>query len=269
MCSIEYKKGKFSAYEVQQVTDAVESLQAAKGYTEQQIADLAMPGRGKSSELLDVVESALTNRSRKSVMNYVRRRFNPLSALGAWSAEEDAKLMQAIVFVGRDWVKVEQRVGRSRADCRDRYRNHLECPDRNTGPWSPEEEAELTRIVLKVTKGKNMDSNELLGDTILWSQVSKLMEGKRNQQQCRIKWLDTLSRKHKMGGEDREWSSDDTITLLEKLTQKDVMHDTEIDWKTLPDTKWNLWSPHMIQRHWLYLKKRTPGHENMTYPGAF
>jgi hypothetical protein len=48
-----------------------------------------------------------------------------------------------------------------------------------------------------------------------------------------------------------------------------VRDDTEIDWKTLPDRDWNLWSPHSLQRRWLTLKKGIKGYEEMTHQGLY
>jgi hypothetical protein len=46
-----------------------------------------------------------------------------------------------------------------------------------------------------------------------------------------------------------------------------VRDDTEIDWKTLSDEGWNLWSAHSLQRRWLTLKKSVKGYESMTHEG--
>jgi hypothetical protein len=46
-----------------------------------------------------------------------------------------------------------------------------------------------------------------------------------------------------------------------------VQDDTEIDWKTLTDEGWNLWSAHSLQRRWLTLKKSVKGYESMTHEG--
>lgn len=52
------------------------------------------------------------------------------------------------------------------------------------GPWTKEEEDELTKIVTEMTveQGKDVDND------IFWGVVSKRMGGKRGRQQCRIKW---------------------------------------------------------------------------------
>lgn len=46
-----------------------------------------------------------------------------------------------------------------------------------------------------------------------------------------------------------------------------VRDDTEIDWKTLSDPDWNLWSAHSLQRRWLTMKRSIKGYENMSHAG--
>lgn len=46
-----------------------------------------------------------------------------------------------------------------------------------------------------------------------------------------------------------------------------VRDDTEIDWKTLADPDWNLWSAHTLQRRWLTMKRSIKGYENMSHAG--
>ena len=56
--------------------------------------------------------------------------------------------------------------------------------------------------------------------------------------------------------------------LFRRVDSLDVRHDSEIDWKTFPDSDWNLWSPHLLQRRWMTMKRSINGHENMTHAGA-
>lgn len=86
---------------------------------------------------------------------------------------------------GAQWEKISIIVGRASGDCRDRYRNHLENQDkRNNGPWTKEEEEELTKIVLEMTveQGKDIDND------VFWGIVSQRMGNRRGRQQVRIKW---------------------------------------------------------------------------------
>jgi hypothetical protein len=53
-----------------------------------------------------------------------------------------------------------------------------------SGPWTKEEEEQLTKIVTDMTikQGKDIDND------VFWGEVSRLMGRKRGRQQCRIKW---------------------------------------------------------------------------------
>lgn len=104
--------------------------------------------------------------------------------------------------LGPKWEQVSTQVGRTAADCRDRYRNHIEHGTSKTtgqlynftirssllrhwiGPWSKEEEEKLTKIVQAITAemGSSPDQD------VFWSIVSQKMDHKRSRQQCRTKW---------------------------------------------------------------------------------
>ena len=94
-------------------------------------------------------------------------------------------VFRAVNEFGQQWERISEIVGRMAGDCRDRWRNHLEDRGRRrTGPWSKEEEEELTRIVTEMTveQGRDIDSE------VFWGIVSQRMGARRGRQQCRIKW---------------------------------------------------------------------------------
>ena len=76
---------------------------------------------------------AVPQRPVNSVYHYVKRAYHPLKQQGRWSEDEDARLKQAVADLGQSWERVSERVGRMPGDCRDRYRNHVALPDKNTG----------------------------------------------------------------------------------------------------------------------------------------
>jgi hypothetical protein len=102
----------------------------------------------------------------------------------------------------KNWSVVAKEVGRTAADCRDRYRNHLKHRDVHVsgnfhtfefensynflltvpGKWSQAEEAELVEIVTKLWPGKQINNK------LFWTQVSSQMGYKRTRQQCESKW---------------------------------------------------------------------------------
>ncbi len=60
-----------------------------------------------------------------AVYHYVRRAYHPMKQQGKWTSVEDAALAQAVQELGQSWEKVSANVGRMAADCRDRWRNHI------------------------------------------------------------------------------------------------------------------------------------------------
>jgi len=69
----------------------------------------------------------------------------------------------------------------------------------------------------------------------------------------------------KNNGMKPRWSSRDAYILVHKVDSLNVRDDSEIDWKTLPDPNWNLWSAHTLQRRWLSMKRSVRGYEDMTH----
>ncbi|KAJ7129498.1 hypothetical protein C8R44DRAFT_614346 [Mycena epipterygia] len=258
-----YKKGKFSAIEIKQVNEAMEKYRTARGLTEEDINSIIFPRdeKQKDAAFWSEISFALSQRPIIAVYHYVRRAHHPMKQQGKWTPEEDARLVQAVTSLGQQWEKVAALVGRMATDCRDRYRNHIvDREKRVAGVWSSAEEDELTRIVTEMQKGKDLDND------VFWSKVTDLMGGSRSRQQCRIKWTDSLSKKYKNEGQNPRWSGRDAYILIQKIDALNVRDDTEINWRSLLDSQWNLWSAHILQRRWLTMKKGIKGFEDMTHP---
>ncbi|KAI0284296.1 hypothetical protein BGY98DRAFT_948850 [Russula aff. rugulosa BPL654] len=259
-----YKKGKFSAIEDQQLSNAIQAYKEENQIDDAGFTDLvfAKNDKTKYTAFWSALTTAVPMRPIIAVYHHVRRTHHPLRAQGKWVPSEDALLKAAVQELGQQWEKVSDRVGRMASDCRDRYRNHIQnSEDRTAGPWTKEEESRLTQIVTDMTvkQGKDMDND------VFWGIVSKRMGETRGRQQCRIKWTDGLSKTFKNHGTKPRWSSRDAYILVNKVDSLHVRDDSEIDWKTLSDPNWNLWSAHTLQRRWLTMKRSVRGHEEMTH----
>ncbi|KAJ7490397.1 hypothetical protein B0H11DRAFT_1719252 [Mycena galericulata] len=257
-----YKKGKFSPMEVKQVNEAIEKYRATRDLSEADLNRIIWPSDSKEKDTAFWLEIsfAVPLRPIIAVYHYVRRARHPLKQQGKWHPDEDVKLTQAVNSLGQQWEMVAARVGRMAGDCRDRYRNHIVDRDKRiTGAWSPAEEDQLTRIVTEMQKGKDLDND------VFWGKVTELMGGKRSRQQCRIKWTDSLSKKYKTDGHNPRWSARDAFIFIQKIDSLNLQDDAEINWRSIPDPQWNLWSPHTLQSRWLTMKRGIKGFEDMTH----
>ncbi|KAL5636992.1 hypothetical protein ACGC1H_000839 [Rhizoctonia solani] len=261
-----YKKGKFSAIEEHQIEEALQSYAKARNLTPEEI-DTIIFSKGKKakeeySTFWSEITRAVPQRPIIAVYHHVRRTHHPMKQQGKWTPEEDAIVIAAVAELGQKWEQISSRVGRMSSDCRDRYRNHLVDQDaRIVGPWTKEEEEELTRIVMELTVERGLQAD----NDVLWSEVSERMGGRRTRQQVRIKWTDALNKRVKNAGERPRWSAQDAYILVHKVASMPVQDDTEIDWKLLPDPQWNLWSAHQLQRRWFGLKKTLKDSDTMPH----
>ncbi|CAE6481778.1 unnamed protein product [Rhizoctonia solani] len=262
-----YKKGKFSAVEEHQIEEALQSYAKARNLTPQEIDAIIFSKGKKAKEEYNTFWSEITRavpqRPIIAVYHHVRRTHHPMKQQGKWTSEEDAIVIAAVAELGQKWEQISSRVGRMSSDCRDRYRNHLVDQDaRVVGPWTKEEEEELTRIVMELTVERGLQAD----NDVLWSEVSERMGGRRTRQQVRIK-TDALNKRVKNSGERPRWSAQDAYILVHKVASMPVQDDTEIDWKLLPDPQWNLWSAHQLQRRWFGLKKTLKDSDTMPHSG--
>ncbi|KAG9128193.1 hypothetical protein FRC07_003743 [Ceratobasidium sp. 392] len=261
-----YKKGKFSAVEEHQIEEALQNYATEKNLTSAEIDGIIFSKGKKAKEEYSTFWSEITRavpqRPIIAVYHHVRRTHHPMKQQGKWTPEEDATVIAAVAELGQKWEQISERVGRMSSDCRDRYRNHLVDQDaRVSGPWTKEEEEELTKIVLELTVERGLQAD----NDVLWSAVSERMGGRRTRQQVRIKWTDALNKRVKNSGEKPRWNAQDAYILVHKVASMPVQDDTEIDWKLLPDPQWNLWSAHQLQRRWFGLKKTLKDADTMPH----
>lgn len=141
---------------------------------------------------------------------------------GAWNAEEDELMKQAVAKYKTDWKKVSECIpGRTSKQCRDRYKLKLD-PTINHGPWTPEED----EILISLQKQ--------LGNQ--WTKIAKQMPGRtENSVKSRFASLER--------SRNREWTSEEDMILRS-------CRDQNLDFQAISDRYLNKRSEHAVRKRW-------------------
>ncbi|XP_057801356.1 transcription factor MYB3R-3-like [Salvia miltiorrhiza] len=136
--------------------------------------------------------------SPRSVSPAHRRTTGPIRrAKGGWTPEEDDTLRKAVAaFRGKSWKKIAEFFPhRSEVQCLHRWQKVLN-PELVKGPWTPEEDEKITKLVAKYGPTK-------------WSVIAKSLPG-RIGKQCRERWHNHLNPDIKKDA----WTLEEELTLL-------------------------------------------------------
>jgi hypothetical protein len=141
--------------------------------------------------------------------------YHPQNNIGAWTKEDDVKLVELHAKHKGQWTTIGQALGRMADSCRDRYRNHLKDQDTmNSGTWAPEEDRKLLDIMQDLANKQGKPN--LAEATHMWTAISELMGGTRSRHQCRHRYTQSLQPKMEMA----DWKPP---TLAETMAASNVM----------------------------------------------
>mmetsp|Transcript_37007 Transcript_37007/g.89928 ORF Transcript_37007/g.89928 Transcript_37007/m.89928 type:complete len:528 (+) Transcript_37007:53-1636(+) len=124
--------------------------------------------------------------------------FKRRASMGKWTEEEDNCLRQAVAdFGGKSWKKIASRLsGRTDVQCLHRWQKVLK-PGLIKGPWTPDEDAKVIRLV-KLHGNKK------------WSFIARQLKGRLGKQ-CRERWYNHLNPDINKS----EWTEEEDLVLME------------------------------------------------------
>lgn len=148
-----------------------------------------------AADFKEAVQAALPNRPIAAIRKFCQRRYHNMER-GPWTPEDDARLKNAYAASPDKWIEISALVGRTGADCKDRWKNHVSNEGTlQVGPWSQEETDALKKAVNETIKeiqkadksNKNLSRDEL-DRMISWDAVSKKLNRTRSAKRCNEKW---------------------------------------------------------------------------------
>jgi hypothetical protein len=147
------------------------------------------------------VEDDDDDHSKDSAGTDSRAVFKRRASMGKWTEAEDGILREAVSeFGGKSWKKIAARLpGRTDVQCLHRWQKVLK-PGLIKGPWTPEEDAKVVKLV-KLHGNKK------------WSFIARQLKGRLGKQ-CRERWYNHLNPDINKG----EWTDEEDMALIQAHT---------------------------------------------------
>jgi hypothetical protein len=189
-------KGPFTDREKTKVDNLFNETMKDTGMSDADLRALIKNWKSKeAADFKEAVQTALPNRPIAAIRKFCQRRYHNMER-GPWTPEDDASLKNAHAANPDKWTEISALVGRTGADCKDRWKNYVSNEGTlQVGPWSQEEAVALTKAVDETIKeiqkadkkNKKLSRNEL-ERMISWDVVSKKLNRTRSAKRCNEKW---------------------------------------------------------------------------------
>ncbi|EME81533.1 uncharacterized protein MYCFIDRAFT_176821 [Pseudocercospora fijiensis CIRAD86] len=196
-------KGPFSQEEKDIADGIFAEVMRQEGLSEAELIAQIKNWRNCGTFKADMFE-AFPRRTKDSIRKFAERRFHGMER-GPWTAEQDQALRAAHTSHPGQWSQIGDLVGRTGADCRDRWRLQLQHENAVTGPWTVDEEEELLAAVeecidaikTSITDTSTSNNRDRLEALLNWTVVAQKLHGKRTGKRCHEKYGKLKTRRAK------------------------------------------------------------------------
>ena len=164
----------------------------------------------KNKEFWNALGEEITSIPRVRLITACRKKFHNYER-GAWSAEDNALLIQLYEKYPGKWVQIQPLMNRFAEDCRVQWKNYLICGNALTKEkWTKEEEGRLRTAVaecaevikeIRQKEGHPAESLSEIEKLVDWQVVSQKMGRTRSRLQCITKYKH-LKEREESDGED-------------------------------------------------------------------
>ena len=153
-----------------------------------------------------------------NIYTYLKRRYHPHETSGAYTPDEELKLMSLYEKYGARWTKIGRKMDRSPETVCLKYRSLVEAEKIvstfggiKPGKWSSSDDSLLEQAVRELSGTDSVDK------PVLWDSVSLRVPGK-SAKQCRQRWSSTLAQQ----GDGQQWGLTNDIEMINVLFETQV-----------------------------------------------
>ncbi|KAI9263418.1 hypothetical protein BDA99DRAFT_605045 [Phascolomyces articulosus] len=175
------KTGKFSVEELIKLEKRIKKIGRRENLTLEQLRETVLAENHKPHmKFWYQVVKAFPDRSLSQIYHHTKTGYHEDAYKGRWTAEQDEELLDLAKKFDSKFIKVAEKLNRTRQACSDRYRQLTNKPTQRKN-WTKDELGILEKAVKEYT--------EKHGKSISWEYIANnYFADKRNPLQIRKKW---------------------------------------------------------------------------------
>ena len=214
------------------------------------------------------------NRKVRDVYKKLSLSVDPANYKGKWTIQEEKKLIELYQKYGCRWMKIGEEMGRSQYSIRHKIRliinGNLRKGFNNVtmskfGTWEGDEEDRLLEAVEELSVKAECNGKEGRGkDKLICWEAIAIRVKTRNSEQCRKKWINSLSWK-RQGQKVRKWTNEDFAKFVTLLRECGERYEKHVDWVSIGKDLGKQESDFVVRRKWFSFRVQVPRYQFNTF----
>ncbi|WBW74519.1 DNA replication termination factor Rtf1 [Schizosaccharomyces osmophilus] len=237
--------GTWGVKEAELVETHITRFQEEKNLSEHEFCELiwANDYTMEIDQLYNTIVDEL-ERDKKSVQGFVRRKYYPFLHRNSWTLEEEEQLKSLVKTHGKLWSKIGQILNRRPMQCRDHWRDYIQCGSVRHSPWTEDESKRLLAFVSECKQQSSLIP-------IQWELIAKKLKN-RHRHHCKSRFYSLLK-----STSDKEllFYPGDNIWMIQRIKEMGIEKEELIDWNQISDLSGQFWTSKACAKQFKKIKK--------------
>ncbi|EPX73157.1 replication termination factor Rtf1 [Schizosaccharomyces octosporus yFS286] len=239
------KFGTWGVKEAESVETHMTRFQEERNLTKHELSELIW-GNNYTTEIDQLYNTIVDDleRDKRSVQAFVRRKYYPFLHRNSWTIEEDERLKSLVKTHGKLWSKIGKILNRRPMQCRDHWRDYIQCGSVRHFPWTNDESKRLLDFVWEQREERPLMS-------IQWELIAKKLKN-RHRHHCKLRFYSLLK---STSNDELLFYPGDNMWMIQRIKEMGVEKEEHIDWNQLSELSGRFWTSSACSKQFKHIKK--------------
>ncbi|EPY50353.1 replication termination factor Rtf1 [Schizosaccharomyces cryophilus OY26] len=250
------RSGAWGVKEAELIEAKINYFQEEKNISQQEFCELIW-ATDYSMEIDQLYNSIVNEleRDKKSVQSFVRRKYYPFLHRNSWTIEEEDQLQSLVDTYGTSWSKIGQILNRLPMQCRDHWRDYIQCGVILRSPWTEDESKKLLSLVCEF-------KHQFPLLPVQWETIAKKLKN-RHRHHCKLRFYSLLN---STSNKELLFYPGDNLWMIQRIKEMSIEKEEMIDWIQISDLAGRFWTSKACEKQFEKIKKSLMVNDESTFP---